>query len=225
MKEGFSYDTLAKKIIEEHNEIRSNPSTYIQILQTYIHFFKGNNYHSPSGLVIKTQEGPNAFEEAISFLKKVNPLKKLICHHSIDLACKEILQTGDMFPEIGDSNGPIDRLEKYAEWKGSLSESLDFGSRNSVDAIISLLVDDGNKNRTHRKVLFSPKVKYIGCASGPSQTYGVMSVVLYLEDSWEVEPENRTTVVEESPVMINQITVQQKIQVLMYNSVSQLNSS
>ena len=56
-----------------------------------------------------------------------------------------------------DQMDAIDRetiINKYGRYEGKFGESTDFGSQTPEMVVINLLVDDGNKSRNNRKMLF-----------------------------------------------------------------------
>ena len=65
----INFDELRQGIFTEHNKIRSNPSSYIEILQKQMTYFKGDILYRPKEVPIQTNEGVKAFEQAIEFLK------------------------------------------------------------------------------------------------------------------------------------------------------------
>jgi uncharacterized protein YkwD len=177
----LDFEKLSSHIIEEHNVIRTNPKYYIPILRTYIKFFQGNILHRPSGLIVITNEGYKAFAEAVEFLENINPVGQLVNDVRINLACREYVEKLGIDDSIDDKvSSMADRIENYAEWEGILSQCVDFGSNNAVDVIINILVDDGVASRIHRKALFAPEAKIIGCSSGKHYKFGVVSVINYL---------------------------------------------
>lgn len=54
--------------------------------------------------------------------------------------------------------------------------------RNTAEAIIlNLIIDDGDINRSHRKVIFDPNFKFIGCKSVVSKGKSVAVFTLSAE--------------------------------------------
>lgn len=45
-----------------------------------------------------------------------------------------------------------DRIERHGDWKEVIGENLDFGNKEALDIVLSLLVDDNVASRGHRKV-------------------------------------------------------------------------
>ena len=180
----INFDELRQGIFTEHNKIRSNPSSYIEILQKQMTYFKGDILYRPKEVPIQTNEGVKAFEQAIEFLKEKKPVPELIFDERLSKAAadhaNDIGPKGLLSHESSDGKNVSDRIEKYAEWDGACCENIDFGAKNAVDVIVSLVVDDGVANRGHRKNLFNPDVKYLGVASASHREYDVVNVIDYV---------------------------------------------
>jgi uncharacterized protein YkwD len=187
----INYNNLSKNIVQEHNVIRSNPSLYIPILETYLKLFKGYTLHRPNGQQIETNEGPKAYQEAIHYLKEVSVLKPLQRDERLDKACLDhvidIGKNGITGHEGSDGKYFVDRIEKYAEWDGVITENIDFMSSNAVDVMIGLIVDDGVPLRVHRKTIFSPDINYIGCGSGEHSVFGIVNVLNYVGEIGDLQ--------------------------------------
>ena len=52
-------------------------------------------------------------------------------------------------------------------------------SKNPQDILISLLVDDGVRNRADRNALFKNIYKYVGIACGPHSEYEIVTVLVF----------------------------------------------
>jgi len=180
-KEPCNYKELNNSIIAEHNKIRTNPKSYIQILEDQIKLFKENVLYRPNEIPIQTNEGPEAYKEAIEFLKQQQPLGELKLDNNLSLAAEDhlldIAPKGLVSHESTNGKNVSDRIEKYCEWEGTCAENIDFGSRTGVDVVLSLLVDDGIKTRGHRKNLFKEEVKLVGVASGDHKEYETCIVI------------------------------------------------
>ena len=68
------------------------------------------------------------------------------------------------------------------DFRGSIGESMDFGSTRGLDIILSLLIDDGNNLRTQRANLFYPDFKYVGIGVHGHTGYHTCVVIDYVED-------------------------------------------
>ena len=124
------YDELATEIYNLHNELRTNPLSFVSKLKESLKHFREKIYHKPGEDPIQTYEGPSAIEEAIDFLKTQRAVGKLILDENISKACKDhahdIGVKGLTSHEGSDGKNISDRIEKYCEWDGACAENLDF---------------------------------------------------------------------------------------------------
>jgi len=180
----INFDELRQSIFNEHNRIRADPQSYVEILENQIKFFKGDILYRPGEVPIQTNEGVKAYEQAIEFLKQKTPVPVLTYDERLSRACADhvadIGPKGLLTHESSDGKNVSDRIEKYAEWEGACSENIDFGAKTAIDVIVCLVVDDGVPNRGHRRNLFNPDVKYIGIGCGVHREFEVVSIIDYV---------------------------------------------
>jgi len=185
-KKIVDYTALAKEIINEHNLVRANPILYVEKLQSYLKYFKGDVLEKPGNHPLRTYEGKAAFLEAIEALQRQKPVGGLIENEKLNLACadhlKDIGPKGLCTHDGSDGSNPSDRIEKYCEWDLACSENIDFGSKTAEEVLINLIVDDGIEERNHRKNVFNPDLKYIGVACGPHKDFEHCSILDYVAD-------------------------------------------
>lgn len=175
-------NNIITEIVEEHNKIRTNPKSYIPILEKYISYIKNNTLYipgAPCGIIL--QEGKSAYTEAINFLKSAKAVGKLtlneaLCKSAYDHA-KDLGTNGDMDHTGSDGSTTSDRIERYTSWEGLCCENIDFGATTGEGIVLSFLVDDGVSNRGHRRNLFNPDIKCIGIGIHSHTEYEVCTVI------------------------------------------------
>lgn len=178
------YEKLKKELIEEHNNVRKNPKSFVPYLEQHLKYFKGNVLYKPGEIGLVTNEGPNAVQECIDYLKaaKANPngiefsepLSKAAQDHANDIGPKGLVS------HVGsDKSTSSSRIERYCEWGSTMGENIDFGSYTARDVIISLLVDDGVPSRGHRKNIFNSDFKHFGFGTASHKDYGICVVLSY----------------------------------------------
>ena len=90
MRSAKELERIRKEVERETNKIRTNPKSYIPILEQYLEWFDGNVLDKPdSEAGIETQEGPSAYREAIQFLKVQKPIDALIYDSEVAKASEE----------------------------------------------------------------------------------------------------------------------------------------
>ena len=167
-------------LIMEINLLRTNPKKYAKTISKYMNYFKGKLLCLPeSNAGIQTEEGVEAFKEAVDFLNKqpkIEPLKpsKGLCRIAEDFI--SIYQK----PESGDlANKDMEEIiNKYGSFAGSFSRAMDFGGETPEMAIINLVVSDGDPSRGQRESLLSTEIKKIGVANGKHDTYRHCSAII-----------------------------------------------
>jgi uncharacterized protein YkwD len=203
MSKSIDYEKLEEEIYQKHNELRTNPKSFIPKLKESLNHFREKIYHKPGEDPIQTYEGPEAIEEAIEFLKTQKPVCELTYDENISQACKDHVHDigvkGLTTHEGSDGKNISDRIEKYCEWDGAAAENLDFGFRNAENIILNLLIDDGVKERNQRFNLFHPDFKYIGIGAGQHRDYGICVVIGYAMDVRPLgsEPKNVSDFIQE----------------------------
>ena len=119
---------------------------------------------------------PAAYDEAIEFLKNASPVEEL-------KPSKGLMSIGNDMLELFQNN-PNDKtdintiIDKYGSYGGSFRRSVEFGAPTPEQAIINLVVCDGNKSRGNRKALLDENLEKIGIASGKHDTYRTCSVIV-----------------------------------------------
>ena len=167
-------------LIKEINILRTNPKKYAEKVQNFTKYFKGKVLRIPgTNSGIRTEEGVDAYNEAVTFLNKqksIDPLQpsKGMCKIAEDLL-KEVqrrepgqLSTIDMESIIS----------KYGTFNGNFSRAIDFGGETPEQVLINLLVSDGDPSRGQRDSLLSTDLKIVGVANGTHRTYKKCTVIV-----------------------------------------------
>ena len=181
-----NYEKLKREIIEEHNKLRTNPSNFIEYLESHKDYFSGKIISKPKETPLQTQEGWSAFQEAINFFKRMKsykPLKSLEVSEGLSKAAQ--VHADDIGPKgivghMGSDNSTLtERIEKCCQWGGSAGENICFGNKKAIDVISALLVDDGVSTRGHRTNMLNPKFSFVGIGIQQHKTYGICVVFDY----------------------------------------------
>ena len=184
-QEKINFNLIQTMLYKELNKLRQNPKSYIPLIEAQMKMVKNNNVlrKKDSDLQIQTLEGKAAYENAISFLqtqKEVNPLTKEIklSYAAQDLA-KDIGERGVVTHQDRDGHYVSDRIEKYCEWDYCANEVIEVSSKNVTDILISLLVDDGIRDKLNRRALFQNVYNYVGIACEPHTEYDIVTVLVF----------------------------------------------
>ena len=184
-QEQIDFISIQNALYTELNKLRNNPKSYIPLIEEEMKSLKKNNIlkRKNSNLQIQTMEGKEAYKDAISFLehqKSLPPLKKesRLGSAAMDLV-KDIGGRGVVSHRDKYGQYVSERIEKYCEWNTSASEVIEVSSKNPQDILISLLVDDGMRNRPDRKILFQDDYNFIGIGCGPHTEYEIVTVIVF----------------------------------------------
>ena len=169
-----------KKIIDEVNKARSNPSGYAQKVDEYISYFTGPIIKIPGiNVQIRTQEGDAPYKETRDFLKNEQSVGVLTPSKALCEIAQELLD------KVVDSDtGEIDETEteqiidKHGTFSGKFTRAMDFGGFTSEQVVINFLVCDGDPDRTQREPLLGRGLNKIGVAFGKHNIYSTVCVLV-----------------------------------------------
>ena len=185
-QEDIDFKEVETSLFHKHNELRTNPKSFIPKLRETLPYYKDKILHKPDEEVIQTYEGVGAVTEAINFLKYQDPVHELAISRELNQACRSHLNyigpNGLTSHEGKGGSHVSERVEKFCEWDGALAENLDFGFIKPENILLNFLIDDGVKERFQRTNLFNPEFNLIGVAVGPHKEYGVCAVVCYCKN-------------------------------------------
>jgi uncharacterized protein YkwD len=175
--------TVERGIIAEMNRARSNPPAYSKVLLKWRNRFRGKQVQLKPRLVLQTQEGVPAIDEAIRALKKTRPVSTLKFSRGLTLAARDhVRDQGN--PGITGHNGrdgsnPFQRMERYGKWQAIAGENIAYGPDSAQAVVRDLIIDDGVPDRGHRTNMFQPRYRLTGVACGYHRRYRVMCSIEY----------------------------------------------
>ncbi len=76
-----------------------------------------------------------------------------------------------------DGKNPAQRINNVLTWARVAAEAIEVGSKTPFDIVLSLVVDDGNEERSNRKVLFSRNLKQVGVGCAQHPNFGIVTVI------------------------------------------------
>lgn len=172
-----------KDVILELNKVRYNPAMYAHHMLWMEPYYSGKLLKIPGKLVYETNEGKQALDECIKVLTKAESVPILYPSRGMSKACKLLVydqSTSGKTGHKGSGNStPSDRVNKFGQYQGYLAENIHYGDCEPSFLVLSLLIDDGVKNRGHRKNILSEEFNFVGVAIGDHKTYGQMGVNTY----------------------------------------------
>lgn len=175
----FSGLTQAEQdLLNEINLARANPQTYATYLEKLKPSFSGKEYKTAT-LAVTTQEGWNAVEDAIAFLKSAKPVGPLTMSKGLSLAAtvhvKDQSGSGATGHKSGSQGGFVEeRAKLFGAWRGAIGENLSYGPESARDRLLTWLIDDGVASRGHRKRIMSADYGAAGVSCGPHPEFTTM---------------------------------------------------
>jgi hypothetical protein len=167
-------------LIMEINLLRTNPKIYAKTISKYMSYFKGNLLCLPdTNAGIQTEEGVEAFKEAVDFLNKQEKIEPLKPSKGLCRIAEEFIAIYQK-PDSGElaNKDMEDIINKYGSFSGSFSRAMDFGGETAEMAIINLVVSDGDPSRGQRESLLSTEIKKVGVANGEHDVYRHCSAII-----------------------------------------------
>lgn len=178
----MDHNINVSSIISEINKIRTQPKIYSKKLENLMNNFDGNIFKIPNKKnKLVTLEGVNGFKESIQFLNSQSPLNKLEPDKNLTKAAEAIAEQFSRTRDTYNINQATihDIINRYGNSEGNIGISIDFGNDNVEMLIISLINDDGRRERHNRTLMFDYNFNKIGCSSKFSKIHKNVTVILY----------------------------------------------
>ena len=175
---------FAKKVIEEVNKLRADPAPLSKKITEYMSYFKGKILTLPKEAGIETAEGKDAYKEAADFLSKAPKLPELKVNPLLMKIAEEMVAEMKKCKDEAEMD-KINRnaiIKKHGHYDGRLSDSTDYGSLTPQMVVINLIVDDGNKSRSNRKLLYRDDFKEIGVANTVHDDLNTITHLVFATD-------------------------------------------
>lgn len=185
-------DEMEKDVVLHLNMARTDPAGYAEdYIEPRIRFFSGTDYLEPGGPIQRTTEGEHAVAECVSDMKDTEPMGVLLPSHAISLASEDQAvdhsETGNRGHTGSDGSTFDTRIERYADWHGTIGEVIAFGPSSGREIVAILLIDDGVEDRGHRINLLNPDFRYVGIAIEEHPEYGYVCVIDFAADYDTIE--------------------------------------
>ncbi len=173
--------TLEKEVIRELNLARTNPSKYAEFIEDFKRHYAGKYIYLPGQTQIATNEGVDAVNEAIRFLRNCTPLPLLRVSKGLSLAARDHVNDQGPVGLTGhngkDNSTPETRISRFGTWGVAYAENIEYGNFAAREIVMQLIIDDGVSNRGHRANIFKSNFTLIGVNCGPHNSYGQMCVM------------------------------------------------
>jgi len=195
-------------LLTEINKARAQPQVYAGYLEKLKPLFKGKVY-TPEGMAsgLETQEGLDAVEDAIKFMRAAKPLPPLSASEGLRLAAVSHVKDQSASGATGHAGNDRmlieERVKPFGHWHGDIGENLVYGNESARERILIWLIDDGVKTRGHRRRVMSQDYKVAGVSCGPHPEYGAMCVLTlaggFTDTAAKARPANSGNVLKNQP--------------------------
>ena len=159
----FPYDNYSKYLLEQINKIRADPQSYIGTIEDA----KNNIIRDKHGRLIYNgkvkialTDGEAAFNNAINFLRNVQPMNKLEYNPYITVELpkseNELKYKNDLTLKIENMINNGISVKSY--WRDVIKDP-------EISFLMMIVDDNGIKSGMRRKDLLDPNMKYIGISS------------------------------------------------------------
>ena len=178
------YRKIESEVLAALNVARTQPASAAKWLEQLIPRFNGTRLSRPNWpIVVQTVEGAGAVREAISVLNRQAPVHVLTLDAPLTRAARDHAvdqgRTGELGHTGSDGSTVTVRVARYGTWQVSINENIDYQPMMSGrDVIESLLIDDGVRDRGHRRNIFNPTSRVVGIACGPHPRYTATCVIV-----------------------------------------------
>jgi uncharacterized protein YkwD len=175
-------ESMEKEVVLELNKVRANPQAYVDnYLKPMLKYYDGKILKVPGNIPVQTKEGKRALRECIRFLEKVSPKKEVYPSYGMTKGAYDHVKYQGKRGLLGHDgrrgSQVTDRISKYGEWDILCGENIAYGPEDARSIVISLLIDDGVRDRGHRKSLLNNKFTRIGVSVGYHKKYDTMCVI------------------------------------------------
>lgn len=169
-----------RELLNEINQARANPPLYATYLEKLKPQFSGKQYTPVGKGTLTTEEGWNAVDEAIQFLKALKPLPPLIASNGLSLAALTHVKDQSTTGKTGHRGGTgmiEERVKPYGRWEGAIGENICYGNDSARERLLTWLIDDGFPSRGHRRRLLGNEYQVAGISCGAHPQYNAMCVL------------------------------------------------
>lgn len=181
----ISSSDIHRTILNEINQARANPQSFIPDLENYRKIFKGNTAYFANGKMVTTIEGTAVIDEAITYLKTLAKLPPYEMSKGLSTAANaqlsDLMENSSLGHYGKDGSDLPTRLRKFGSYGTLTAENITYFAPLARDIVMTMIIDDGIKTRGHRKNIFSANLKQIGSAFGQSKKGENLCVVIFAD--------------------------------------------
>ncbi|CAI2376701.1 unnamed protein product [Moneuplotes crassus] len=198
-------EKFVKDFIQAHNKLRTDPQSFIPILEDYISRFEGTLLKRPGRANLRTNEGIPAFEEALEYLKTQEPVCEQTYSECLSVVAKghaQDLGENNITGHYGSKGSTMqERIEKICRWEVSIGENISYNCHEGLETVVMLLVDDGVPDRSHRINIFKPKYECLGIGIYKHPKWKNSVVINYAGEAYFLKKPCKSSKVKKSAIL------------------------
>jgi uncharacterized protein YkwD len=172
-----------KELLREMNLARQTPGKYEGFLESRKPYYVGTLFQPPGLIPVATREGLGAVNEAIRFLRSIDPVAPLSPSRGMSLGARDHAREQGPKGAVGhqgsDGSKSWERVNRYGAWQGHIGENIFYGQGTAREMVTGLIIDDGVASRGHRENLFNARFRVAGVACGAHATYRSVCVITF----------------------------------------------
>ena len=169
---------LTQQVVAELNRVRSNPQAYAAYLQTFRPCYQADGtFRAPGRPAMRTREGVAALDEAIRELNRATAQPLLTYSDLLVGSAHALVEEQSQNGQFGHGSFPFQRMERCGVTLDFKGENVAYGARTAQSIVYNLVVDDGVRDRGHRRNVLMTEFHEAGVSYGSHPKYGVMCVI------------------------------------------------
>jgi uncharacterized protein YkwD len=178
-------ERIEYEVLSATNLLRTQPEKCAEMLELRLPYYRDDKvYAAPGSVMIMTNEGKKAVQEAINILRNTKPMPPLVYSPGLSLACRDHCKDHGPKGKIGhngsDGSQFYQRCARYGKFgAGTSGENISYGSDSGLSIVLQLTVDDGVESRGHRENLLNTSFTVCGIGFRAHKTYEYMCVIDY----------------------------------------------
>ncbi|MGI8788389.1 MAG: CAP domain-containing protein [Pyrinomonadaceae bacterium] len=180
-----SMSALEQSVAEEINAARTDPKIYLPYLEEYRKSLKGNVLYLPNSSGIAMIEGASAIDEAIEELKKMPKTDAFAVTNGMNKVAKihldDLMDDDTLGHKSKDGSDLTARFSRVGFSDGRIAENISYKVDKAREVVLTMIIDDGLKSRSHRKNIFSPTFKLLGIACGKGKSNTALCVAEFAD--------------------------------------------
>ena len=169
---------LTQQVITELNRVRANPHAYAAYLETFRSYYQADGtFRAPGRVPMRTREGVAALDEAIRELNRATPQPLLTASDMLVGSAHALVVEQSQNGQFGHGSFPFERMTRCGVTLDFKGENVAYGARTAQSIVYNLVVDDGVRDRGHRRNVLMTEFHEAGVSYGSHPKYGVMCVI------------------------------------------------